>query len=96
MDGEIRDPIPECKNAKEKRPSLYTSSTTEQSGAAATNKEQMKKWLGWWARGRLERCAFTARRFYTYIIIHSQYKQANYTTHQPLNPNKLNTSSNAL
>jgi hypothetical protein len=71
---------------------MYTSSMTEQSGAATTNKEKMQKWLGWRARGRLERRAFTAHRFYTYILIHSRYEQANYTTHQPLNPNKLNTS----
>jgi hypothetical protein len=70
MDGAARNPIPVCKNAKEKRPSLYTSSTTEQSGATTTNKEKMKKWLGWRARGRLERRAFTARRIYTYTLIH--------------------------
>jgi hypothetical protein len=75
------------KFSKENRPSLYISSTTKQSGATTTNKEQMKKWLGWRAQGRLERCAFTARRIYTYTFIHGQYEQANHTTHQPLTTN---------
>jgi hypothetical protein len=72
------------KFSKENRPSLYTSSTTEQSGVTTTNKRPNVKWLGWRARGRLERRAFTARRIYTYTFIHSQYEQANHTTHNPL------------
>jgi len=64
----------------------------EQSGEKTTNKEKMKKILGWRARGRLERHAFTARRIYTYTFIHGIYEKNNHTTHQPLTPNQFNAS----
>jgi len=43
---------------------MYTSSTAEPSGVITTNKIPNVKWLGWWARGRLEQRAFTAHHCY--------------------------------
>jgi hypothetical protein len=74
MEGATRNLIPVCKSF----PGELTRSVFLFHGLTkrSCNNQQRTnvKWLGWRARGRLERRAFSAHHIYTYTFIQGQYE----------------------